>query len=270
MAFTLGVILFAVGIGVSVALHEFGHLLTAKAFGMKASRYFIGFGPTLFSFRKGETEYGLKAVPAGGFVKIEGMTHAEEIAPGDEPRAFWRFAAWKRTVVLVAGSLTHFVLALLAIYGAAVTTGLLTDKAVVGTVQPCVVLVGGTDGNVRDCRPGDPAAPAAQAGLRTNDRIVRVGDRDIANYQDLLVALRSSPGQTVPVSYLRDGKEHTTTLSITATRRAPLRDDVEEHLRASSDGLVQVGAIGIAPSVTERFGPAAAVGETARFTGSTV
>src|SRR5215211_7329530 len=102
MAFTVGVVLFAVGIGLSIALHEFGHLLTAKAFGMQATKYFIGFGPTLFSFRRGETEYGLKAVPAGGFVSIVGMTRMEEVAPEDQRRAFWRFAAWKRTVVLSA------------------------------------------------------------------------------------------------------------------------------------------------------------------------
>src|SRR5215468_11522802 len=94
MTFTLGVVLFAVGIGLSIALHEFGHLLTAKAFGMKATQYFIGFGPTLFSFRRGETEYGLKAIPAGGFVKIVGMTPQEEEAeaggrPAGGPHSGW-------------------------------------------------------------------------------------------------------------------------------------------------------------------------------------
>src|SRR5919197_496798 len=85
MTFSLGVLLFAIGIGVSIALHEFGHLLSARAYGMKATQYFIGFGPTLFSFRRGETEYGLKAIPAGGFVKIIGMTPLEEEADGRTP-----------------------------------------------------------------------------------------------------------------------------------------------------------------------------------------
>src|SRR6266566_1386638 len=85
MSFSLGVVLFAIAIGLSIALHEFGHLLSAKAFGMKATQYFIGFGPTLFSFRRGETEYGLKAIPAGGFVKIIGMKPAEEDAGGTSP-----------------------------------------------------------------------------------------------------------------------------------------------------------------------------------------
>ena len=82
LSFWIGVLIFAVGILVSVCLHEAGHLLTAKRFGMKATQYFAGFGPTVFSFRRGETEYGLKAVPAGGFVKIVGMTPLEEVAAG--------------------------------------------------------------------------------------------------------------------------------------------------------------------------------------------
>ena len=263
MSFTLWVVLFALGIGVSIALHEFGHLLTAKAFGMKATRYFIGFGPTLYSFRRGETEYGLKAVPAGGFVSITGMTRAEEVPEADRPRAFWRFPAWKRTVVLSAGSLTHFLIAIVAIYGAAVTAGLPTDKAVVASVQPCVVPTGAADGKVRDCQPGDPAAPAAALGLRPGDRIVAVAGEPVSSYADLLFALRSRPGQTVELTYVRDGEQHTGTVDVLAVKRAPLEGE-----QAGRDGLATVGAIGVAPSPTEVFGPVAAVGETFRFTGS--
>src|SRR4029453_8307372 len=112
MTFWFGVTIFAVGILISVCLHEAGHLLTAKRFGMKPTQYFAGFGPPLWAFRRGETEYGLKAVPAGGFVKIVGMTPLEEVAPKDSDRAFWRYPLWQRTVVLVAGSATHFLLAI--------------------------------------------------------------------------------------------------------------------------------------------------------------
>lgn len=273
MSFTLGVVLFAIGIGVSIALHEFGHLLTAKAFGMKATRYFIGFGPTLYSFRRGETEYGLKAIPAGGFVKIVGMTHLEEVDRADEPRAFWQFPAWKRTVVLAAGSVTHFLVALVALYGAAVTTGLPTERAearaesaVVGQVQPCVVPVGQADGRVRDCRAGDPAAPAAVAGLQAGDRIVRVGDTPVRTFDDLLLVLRGNPGRTLAVTYVRDGAERTTTIPIASVRRAPTESE-----EGGPDGLTTVGAIGVArASVIEEFGPLAAIGGTLRFTGSIV
>ena len=118
MTFWFGVLVFALGILVSVCLHEAGHLVTAKSFGMKVTQYFAGFGPTLWSFRRGETEYGVKAIPAGGFVKIIGMTPLEDkLAPADEHRAFWRAPVWQRTIVLVAGSATHFLLAALIFFG---------------------------------------------------------------------------------------------------------------------------------------------------------
>src|SRR5947208_16197240 len=124
MAYLLGVVLFALAIFVSVCLHEAGHMVTAKTFGMKVTQYFAGFGPTVWSTRRGETEYGIKAVPAGGFVKIVGMTPLEPVADLDDSRAFWRRPLWQRTVVLAAGSATHFALAIVVAYAAAVTTGL--------------------------------------------------------------------------------------------------------------------------------------------------
>jgi len=196
MIYALGVFIFAVGILVSVCLHEAGHLLTAKRFGMKATHYFAGFGPTLWSIRRGETEYGVKAIPAGGFVKIVGMTPLEEVDPADQDRAFWRFPLWQRTVVLVAGSATHFLLALVIFYFAAITTGLpnpvaqtfepTAAKPVIGQVSPCVVqkydLV---NGDLRGCRATDPPGPAKVAGLRTGDRIVSIGGKPVTTYGDV-------------------------------------------------------------------------------------
>ena len=90
---------------------------TAKAFGMKVTRYFVGFGPTLWSFKRGETEYGLKAIPLGGFVKIVGMTpQDDDVEPGDEKRAMWRYPVWKRTIVMAAGSATHFALGIVILW----------------------------------------------------------------------------------------------------------------------------------------------------------
>jgi len=164
VSFVLGVVLFALGIGISIALHEAGHMYTAKAFGMKVRRYFIGFGPTLFSFRRGETEYGLKAIPAGGFCDIVGMTALDELPdPADRKRAFYRFATWKRVVVLSAGSLTHFALGIVIVYTMAVSTGLpnlAPPPAVVSEVSQCISTA--PDGS---CAPSDPA-PARDAGLR--------------------------------------------------------------------------------------------------------
>lgn len=117
----LGILLFALLIGISIALHELGHLATAKMFGMKVTRYFIGFGPKIWSFRRGETEYGLKAIPAGGFCEITGMTALEDVAPEDRHRAFNRQKTWKRVVVLSAGSITHFIVGFIILYFMAFT-----------------------------------------------------------------------------------------------------------------------------------------------------
>ncbi len=202
-------------------------------------------------------------MPAGGFVSITGMTRAEQVPEADQSRAFWRYPAWKRTVVLSAGSLTHFLIAVIAIYAAAVTTGLPTDHAVVKSVQPCIVPSSDANGGLRECQPGDPQAPAAALGLRAGDRIVAVAGQPVATYEDLLTALRSRPGQTVEVVWERGSERLSGTVTIGSVRRAPIHGE-----KAGAGGLATVGAIGVAPSATESYGPVAAVGHTLRFTGS--
>ncbi|MDQ1628367.1 MAG: hypothetical protein QOI54_2111 [Actinomycetota bacterium] len=276
MSYTLGVIIFAVGILVSVCLHEAGHLLTAKGFGMKATQYFAGFGPTIWSFRRGETEYGLKAVPAGGFVKIVGMTPLEDVDPADTARAFWRFPLWQRTVVLVAGSLTHFALALVIFFLAGFTTGLPnvsalhfeaeTAQPVIGSVLPCVVPeFKVVDNQLRDCRPGDPVGPARAAGLRGGDRVVSLGGTPVSTYGDLVKKVRASAPGPIQVVYVRDGVRRTTTADLVATRR-PAFGQAEGKLET-------VSAIGVAvrtpPGVTH-YSVLGSVGASVAFTGESV
>src|SRR3954465_7623057 len=141
MLYWLGVAAFAPGLLISVSLHELGHMVTAKRFGMKVTRYFVGFGPTIFSFRRGETEYGLKAIPLGGFVKIVGMTpQDDDVAPEDQPRAMWRYSLWKRTVVMSAGSVTHFLLGFVVLWITLVFVGV-PNPAVDPTRQPAMITV---------------------------------------------------------------------------------------------------------------------------------
>jgi membrane-associated protease RseP (regulator of RpoE activity) len=265
MNFTVGVVLFAVALGLSVAIHEFGHLLTAKAFGMKAERYFIGFGPKIFSFRRGETEYGLKAIPAGGYVKIAGFTHLEEVAPADEPRAFWRFPAWKRLIVLAAGSFTHFLIAVLVLYFTAIALGLPTNRAVVGEVSRCVPAVVKSNTTVTPCPAGASGAPAARAGLRKGDRIVEFNGAPVASYDALVDKIRSHPGQQVRLTYLRDGQRHTVAVPLARVQRPPQNGEA-----TNARGLATVGAIGVAGASTETYGPLTALGATARFSGSVI
>ena len=255
MTFWLGVIVFAVGIFVSICLHEAGHMLTAKSFGMKVTQYFAGFGPTLWSFRRGETEYGLKGIPAGGFVKIVGMTDLEEVDEADAPRAFYRQPAWQRLIVLVAGSATHFLLAIGIIYLGVTAVGIPDDRAWVKTVLPCVTV----DTKATECSAADPASPASKAGIQAGDRVVAVDGRPTQTYEDFLLAVRGSGAGPVQLVVDRDG------------RQVPLTADLVEVTRPKLDGegTERVGAIGISGDLSRErtFGPVAGVGKSLDLTG---
>src|ERR1022692_2907436 len=128
MTFLLGVVIFVLALLISIMLHEAGHFLTAKKFGMKVTQFFVGFGQTIWSTFRGETEYGVKALPLGGFVKITGMTALDEVDPADEPRSFRRQPGWQRIIVLAAGSFMHFALAFFLLIVLAAGLGLENDN----------------------------------------------------------------------------------------------------------------------------------------------
>src|ERR687895_1916200 len=125
----MGIWYFVVALLVVVMVHEAGHFLVAKAFDFKATKFFVGFGPTLWSFHRGETEYGIKALPLGGFVKIVGMNPYEEVPPEDQPRAYPNKPIWQRALLLVAGSATHWVVAFIILLITAMTIGFPTGSA---------------------------------------------------------------------------------------------------------------------------------------------
>src|SRR5690349_4525813 len=202
MAYALGIILFAFGILFAVCLHEAGHMGTAKAFGMKVTRYFVGFGPTLWSFRRGETEYGVKAVPLGGFVKIVGMTpQDDDVDVADESRAMWRQPVWKRTIVMSAGSVTHFLLGFVILWGLFAFVALpdadKTDAAppVVDSVLPCVkvdfAIDPQTGGQVPCVVGSDPASAAAAIGLQPGDKIIAVTGRPVPSWTAMTERIRA-------------------------------------------------------------------------------
>jgi membrane-associated protease RseP (regulator of RpoE activity) len=176
-------------------------------FGMKVTQFFVGFGQTIWSTKKGETEYGIKAIPAGGFNKIVGMTELEDVDPADEPRSFRRQAAWKRIIVLAAGSFMHFVLALFLLFVVAAGIGLETasSASTVGAIEPC--LPRHTDSS---CVSGDPSSPAKKAGLHAGDTIVSVGGIPVHNWTEMGKAIRSQkPGHPVAVVVERHGQRVT-------------------------------------------------------------
>jgi membrane-associated protease RseP (regulator of RpoE activity) len=256
-------VLFALGICLSVALHEAGHMWAAKAFGMKVRRYFIGFGPKIWSFRRGETEYGLKAIPAGGFCDIAGMTALDEVTPDEEPRAMWRYPTWKRFVVMVMGSVTHFILGFIILYLLAATMGL---PNVAGTP-----VISGTDCaaatqdpktfEYAECGPNDPA-PARDAGLLAGDEIISIDGKATPTWTDVVARVQKLSGEHEFV-VLRDGAERTITIDIpTVQRVAP-----DSTAGADDNKLVEVGAIGVTSTPTYQYTAVSAVGGSLEFTG---
>jgi membrane-associated protease RseP (regulator of RpoE activity) len=269
MLYGLGVAAFALAILISVSLHELGHMITAKRFGMKVTKYFVGFGPTIFSFQRGETEYGLKAIPLGGFCKIVGMTpQDDDVAPEDQPRAMWRFPVWKRTIVMSAGSITHFLLAVVATWFAAIFVGLpnpaipadlagqLKAPAIISVGECAQVVVSETG-----CAPTDPAGPAKAAGLQDGDLVTKVGTTPIGNYGQLTDAIRAAKPGPIEFDYTRDGQPMKATVNLVAGQRAPV-DDPKGAVRE-----VAVASIGWNTNEpgTLKYGPAGAVGATGDF-----
>jgi membrane-associated protease RseP (regulator of RpoE activity) len=251
----LGVLVFVVALLASIALHELGHLLTAKRFGMKASRYFIGMGPTLWSRWRGETEYGVKAFPVGGFVKIVGMTQLEELEdPRDEPRAFWRQPAPQRAVVLAAGSAMHFLIAFVVLFAAIVTFGEpAQDTTRVDAVSECLKDVGAKDPGT--CA-GRAPAPARIAGVRKGDRVVAFEGHEIKHWDEFTPLVRAHPAGPAQLVVYRDGARVTLTVPI-------VRAD-----RTESDGSVStIGQIGITPGETIHYNVITAVPHSAALIG---
>ncbi len=237
----VGIVAFVVVLLASVMIHEAGHFATARAFGMKATEFFVGFGPTLWSRRRGETEYGVKAIPAGGFVKIVGMTDLEEVDPADEPRAFYRQPAWQRAIVLAAGSFMHFVIAFVLLIIVFALLGTPTTTTTIARVAPCVP----TDSAATSCATGDPASPALGAGMQPGDTVVSYAGQRIDDWQQLQAAIRASGGRQVQVVVDRGGEQQTLTLTPVIRER---------------DGE-QIGLVGLTPQIgAQREGPLEAIG----------
>ncbi|NMO89996.1 RIP metalloprotease [Actinomycetospora sp. TBRC 11914] len=220
----VGIVLFALGLLFSIAWHELGHFTTARWFGVRVPEFMVGFGPTLFSRQRGETSFGIKAIPLGGYIRMIGMVppapgerigrsrrsgpfqgliddvradSARDIMPGDEERQFWTRKPWQRIVVMFAGPFMNLVLAAVLFIIVLMGFGIPTSQPVVSAVSECVVPASQATPDNR-CPPGAPPTPAAQAGFRAGDRIVSFEGRTFDSWQDLQLAIRDAKG-TVPV-----------------------------------------------------------------------
>jgi membrane-associated protease RseP (regulator of RpoE activity) len=188
---------FAVGILISVFLHELGHFATARMTGMKATQFFLGFGPRLWSFQRGETEYGVRALPLGAFVRIIGMNNMDEVPPADEARTYRQQSYPRRMLVISAGSLMHLLIAVVLLFGIFATRGELVDRpgAEIGVVE---------DGG-----------PAARAGLESGDVILSIAGTPIEDPTALGETVRAhQPGDEVAIVLERDGEQQTVTAQL--------------------------------------------------------
>ena len=197
--------IFVLGLIVSVFLHEVGHFVTARWTGMKATQFFMGFGPRVWSTHRNDVEYGVRAIPAGAFVRIIGMNNLDEVDPEDEPRAYRSKSYPRRMLVITAGSLMHMIIALVLFTGVYATAGRIQET---GTVS--VVALGAGD------------TPAAQAGLQPDDVIISIGGTPVESRDELVTSITSyAPGDEAVVVYERDGVQQSTTVTFAPNPNDP-------------------------------------------------
>ena len=194
----LGVIAFILALLISVMIHEYGHYITAKRYGMRVTEFFVGFGKRLWSTQRGETEFGIKAIPAGGYCKISGMSPNEELADEFKPRAFYLASAPKKLIVLGAGSFLHFVLAFFLLFTLFAGLGTSQVLPTISQVLPCVP-------KESTCKAGDPISPAKRSGLMPGDEILGVNGQELA-WADSAEILRASAEREITLLIKRDGQ----------------------------------------------------------------
>jgi membrane-associated protease RseP (regulator of RpoE activity) len=271
----IGLAVFAVGIVGSIALHEVGHMVPAKRFGVRVTQYMVGFGPTVWSRLRGETEYGVKAIPLGGYIRMVGMfpprrtregqlvhsasttgpiqsliedarrSSAEEIAAGEEHRAFYQLSVPKKLVVMLGGPTMNLFLAGVLYTIAMVLLGVPTLTMTVDEVAPCIP----SDVTAK-CTAADPKSPASQAGVQAGDVIVAVDGVRYDDWQSVVTDIRGRAGEDVTLTVERNGS--TLDLPVTVGTTVVPKD-------GNPNDLVTAGYVGLSPTVDQVREPVTAV-----------
>ena len=311
LLYIAGVLVIVAGVVLSIGLHEVGHLVPAKLFGVRVTQYMIGFGRTIWSRKRGETEYGLKAVPLGGYISMVGMfppekagkrgrllerppatvgeaveeavedvapsrartastgffstlvqdartSSADQVLPGEEARAFYKLAVWKRIVIMLGGPSVNLVLGVLFTGIVLMGFGVYTPTTTVASISQCVVPA--TQAR-QACTSADPAAPAAGTALRPGDTITAIDGTAVDAWTDVTSVIRRSDGTpiTLTVRSASGGEERitltprTNTVAVTNALGAVVKN---------ADGTTQtttVGFIGISPTQALQQQPVTAV-----------
>jgi membrane-associated protease RseP (regulator of RpoE activity) len=270
LLYVLGILVVVVGIAVSIALHEIGHLVPAKLFGVKVGQYMIGFGPTLWSRRIGETEYGFKALPLGGYISMAGMfpplqpggkartastgffqtlvqdardASAAGIGSGDEQRVFYKLPVFKRVIVMFGGPFMNLAIAVVLFAVLLMGFGVPQLSTTIGSVSACALPA---TSERQECRDSDPLAPGADAGILPGDRLVSIDGTPVESWEQATALIRESPGVPLDVVVDRGGDELSLTVEPLLTERYVLTDDGEIATGADGEQLTQqVGFVGI-------------------------
>jgi membrane-associated protease RseP (regulator of RpoE activity) len=285
IAFLLGVLFMATGVAASIALHEVGHLVPAKRFGVRVTQYMVGFGPTIWSRHRGETEYGVKAVPLGGYIRMIGMfpprkgdqpgmvrasstgrlsqlvdearaASLEEVRPGDERRVFYKLSVPKKVAVMMGGPTMNLLIGIVLLTLLVTVHGVATAQpgAVVASVSSCVVPVTEA-GDATTCT-NQPETPAKAAGILPNDRIVSIDGRPVEDTRDVGTLVRPRAGQPTAIVLERDGRRLTVTT--TPIRNVvPVLDDTGAPV-TSSDGTTrttEAGFLGVRSAAPVAYVP---------------
>ena len=283
MVEVVGIVIFALLIGLSIALHEFGHLIPAKKFGVKVTEYMIGFGPSVASWQRGETRYGFKAIPVGGYIRMIGMLppgpdgavratttgrfsqliddarrqSAEEIGPGDEDRAFYRLPVRKRVVVMLGGPTMNLLLAFVLFGVVLVGIGLPAPTLQVASVPPCVPTAAQPNATPLpsgQCPTGSSPSPASEAGLQVGDTITAIDGVAMQTWDDATSWIRANPGTQADLTIERDGQQVVLPVTIATAQRPAL--DAQGN---PTDEVVTAGYLGVGPEFAWEPQPVSAV-----------
>jgi membrane-associated protease RseP (regulator of RpoE activity) len=261
-----GILFMLVGLALSIGLHEIGHLLPAKLFGVRVGQYMIGFGPRIWSRRIGETEYGFKLLPIGGFISMSGMYPAsknsraatgifrslvqdaraandETIAAGEEDRVFYKLPVWKRVIVMLGGPFMNLVLALLIFTVLASGIGLQQGTTTISSVTECVLPAGSSQ---TECTADDPASPAAEAGILPNDILVSIDGTPVSTFAEATAIVQAAPGETLDVVVRRGGTEQNLEITPIVAERTLTDASGRPILDDAGDPVVkEVGYVGM-------------------------
>ncbi|WP_460627275.1 M50 family metallopeptidase [Intrasporangium mesophilum] len=269
--------MIVVGVAMSIALHEIGHLVPAKKFGVKVTQYMVGFGPTVWSRKRGETEYGIKAIPLGGYVRMIGMLpprpgdepgklrtlstgrfsqmvdqaradSMEEVQPGDEDRVFYKLSPGKKIIIMLGGPVMNLIIAFVLLTGVITLYGLPQVAPKVGALSTCVPsAVPTVQVPQPKCKPGDPVAPAVAAGLKDGDRVTAINGKPVTSWTEVSTAIRDGKGQPMTWQVQRGNGQVDLTIAPAVLERATYDDQGNLVVKDGKPVLASMGFAGITP-----------------------